>query len=243
MLATFLKGAKGVSAPATGIQYVGGKTTAQAPTGNNSFNVNLTDLTGGLASSPAANDLVIVYYATGSSSDRDLVVSDYTEIVELYANDSIDTNLAVAFKFMGVTPDTQCTLGGTGSTTESAVIAVQVWRGVNQTTPFDVTQTTAVGINSLLCNPPAITPTTSGAIIVSGGAGAHNNQTATTYSSSDLTSFITQGAVSTTGFKPTMGIGYHVWTSGSFDPAQFTFSSTDSTAYSWAAVTLALRPA
>ena len=243
MLATFLKGAKG--APA-GIQYVGGYVQGFAGTSGN-LTITLTSLTGGLASSPAAGDLVIVYFGAGSVQDINLIVSGYTEIVELYSDDTYDTNLAVARKFMGATPDTSFTLTAasgnttpTGTLDNAGAVAVQVWRGVDSVTPFDVTRTTATGTNTVLCNPPAITPTTNGAIIVSGGAGAHNAGLQT-FSSLDLTAFLS--AAGNDVNDATIGLGYHVWTSGSFDPAAFTFSGSDSTSFSWAAVTLALRPA
>jgi hypothetical protein len=240
MLATFLKGAKGAAGPA-GIQYVGGHAEGFAGTTSN-VTIFIDDLLGGLASAPAAGDLVIVYFGTGSSVDRNLVVADYTEIVELYANDIYDANLVVAYKFMGGTPDFSFVLtGGTLNTSDAGAVAVQVWRGVDPATPFDVTQTTATGIDTVRCDPPAITPTTSGAVIVSGGAGAHTRGAPGTYSSSDLTSFIS--AAGNASVDAVVGLGYHVWTSGSFNPAQFTFAQSDSSLHSWAAVTLALRPA
>lgn len=223
------------------IQYVGSYVQGFAG-GTTDRTITLTSLTGGIASAPAAGDLVIVYFGTGSTADRNLVVSGYTEIAELYSNDTYDTNLVAAYKFMGGTPDTSFTLtGGTLSTADAGAVAVQVWRGVNTVTTFDVTSTTATGINSVLCDPPAITPTTPGSIIVSGGAGAHDGENAETYSSSNLTAFVSVGAGDTNAV--TIGLGYNAWTSGAFNPAQFTFSDTDSTEFSWAAVTLALRPA
>lgn len=243
MLATRLMGATAAAAATSPIQYVGGRTAGSIGTTIN-ITISLSGtLTGGLASAPAAGDLVIVYFGTGSNTDRDLVVSGYTEITELYANDSYDTNLVVAYKFMGGTPDTSFTLaGGTLSAADAGAVAVQVWRGVNATTPLDVTSTTATGSNSILCNPPAITPVTGGAIIVSGGAGGNNaSADPTTFSSSDLTAFMSTSRSDT--YDVTIGLGYKVWTSGAFDPAQFTFSGTNSTSLSWAAVTLALRPA
>ncbi len=224
------------------IAYVGGYVDGFAG-GTTDRTITLTSLTGGLASAPAGGDLVIVYFGTGSNTDRNLVVSGYTEVAELYSNDVYDTNLVAAYKFMGGTPDTSVTLtGGTGSTSDGGAVAVQVWRNVNPVTPLDVTSTTATGINSVLCDPPAITPTTTGSIIVSGGAGAHDNdEGAETYSSSDLTAFISDGSGDTNAV--TIGLGYKAWTSGSFNPAQFTFSAGDDTSFSWAAVTLALRPA
>jgi len=245
MLATFLKGAKVVAAPAAGIQYVGGYVDGFAGTTSN-VTVPLTSLTGGLASAPAAGDLVVVYFGTGSTVNRNLVISGYNLIADLFAGSVYDTNLETAYKFMGATPDTSFTLtGGTLSTSDAGAVAVQVWRGVDQTTPFDVTLTASTGTNTVLCDPAAITPVTPGAVIIAGGAGAHNNGVGSsgirTYSSSDLTAFLSTGQNNTN--QVTIGLGYHVWTSGSFNPAQFTFSGTNSTNFSYVSVTLALRPA
>lgn len=222
------------------IEYVGGYVTAFQGTTSNPI-IPLTSLTGGIASAPAAGDLVIVYFGTGSTTDRNLVISGYTEVVELYAGSTFDTNLVVARKFMSATPDTNFVIvGGTGSADDAAAVAVQVWRGVNATTPLDVAATTVTTNNSILCNPPAITPITQNAIIVAGGAGAHNGGDET-YSSSDLTGFQTAGHSDINDVV--IGLGYHNWTLGSFNPAQFTCSQGDSTSYSSAGVTLALRPA
>lgn len=238
MLATFLKGA--TPADAGNIQYVGGRNFSSAGT-TGDITVSLSGtLSGGLGNAPSVGDLVIVYFGTGSTADRDLVVSGYTEVAELFSNDTYDTNLVVAYKIYTLGDFNVTITGGTGSISDAGVGAIQVWRGVDAVTPLDVTLTTATGTNSVLCNPPAITPTSRGAVIVSGGVGAHIDG-AQTYSSSDLTGFITTGRGD--DYDATIGLGYYVWTSGSFNPAQFTFSGTNSVTYSWAAVTLALRPA
>lgn len=226
--------------PTSPIQYVGGY--VQGFSGQTTDRIiTLTSLTGGLASAPAGGDIVIVYFGTGSVVDRNLVVSGYTEIAELYRGDTYDTNLVAAYKFMGSNPDTSFTLtGGTLNIDDAGAIAVQVWRGVDETTPLDVTRTTDTGIDTVLCDPPAITPITSGAIIVAGGAGAHAGGTQT-YSSPDLSGFISVGGNDVVDV--TIGLGYTIWTSGTFDFAPFTFSGTDTVASTWASVTLALRPA
>lgn len=229
------------AAPTGGIRYVGGRTFAFSGRTDDVTISLLGTLTGGLSTSPGSGDVVIVYFSTGSTSDRPLIVSDYTEVEELYANSTFDTNLVVAYRrmtFLG--PYSIVFTGGSRSTADAGTIAVQVWRGVNATTPFDVTHTTATTTTSVLCNPPAITPITSGAVIVTGGAGAHNVG-AETFANSELEDFLTVGSGDTN--DATIGLGYHVWTSGEFDPAQFTFGGTDSTSFSSASVTLALRPA
>lgn len=231
----------GAFTPNTNIQYVGGRLDRLATTANTI--ISLTPLTGGIESAPAAGDFVLVYFGVGSfnNANVDMRVNGYTEIADLFSNDLYDANLAVAYKFMSATPDTSFTLiGGTGDVASGGAVAVQVWRGVNATTPLDVTSQIATGINTVLCNPPAITPITAGAVIVAGGAGAHINGTQT-YSSSDLDGFITIGT--NDARDVTTGVGYKFWSSGAFDPAQFTFSADDSSSNAWAAVTLALRPA
>lgn len=228
-----------------GIQYVGGTTAAITGSTATTTNVSLTGLTGGLASAPAANDLVIVYYGVGSTADRTIGVgtTGYTEVAELYANDTFDTNLSVSYKTMGVTPDTQVTVSATGATADAGAVAVQVWRYIdtNVSTPLDVAVVTATGTNSVLCDPGAITPITPGAMIIAGGAGAHSRGVAT-YSSSDLRNFITIGGPDSTN-DVTVGMGSRAGQANTaFNPAAFTFSGTDNAQFSWAAVTLALTP-
>ncbi len=229
------------AAAPSGIQYVGGRTFAFAGT-TDDVTISLSGtLSGGLATSPSSGDVAIVYFGTGSTLDNELIVSGYTEIVELYANSTFDTNLVVAYRILNLfTVGSVFLTGGSRNTSNAGAVAIQVWRGVDATTPLDVTRTTSTTTSSVLCNPPAITPITSGAIIVAGGAGAHNVG-AETFSSSDLTNFLTVGSGDTN--DATIGLGYKVWTSGAFDPAQFTFGGTDSTTFSSASVTLALRPA
>lgn len=228
-----------------GIQYVGGTTAAITGSTATTTNVSLTGLTGGLASAPVQNDLVIVYYGVGSTTTRSIGVttSGYTEVAELTVADTYDANLSVSYKLMGATPDTQVTVSATGATADAGAVAVQVWRYVdsNLSTPLDVSVVTATAANSVLCNPPAITPVTAGAMIIAGGAGAHARGVAT-YSSSDLRNFITRGGPDSTN-DVTVGMGSRAGQANTaFDPAAFTFSAADSAQYSWAAVTLALTP-
>lgn len=224
------------------LTFVGGNTGtwAGATTGNNT--VSLTALTGGSASAAAAGDLVIAVYATGSTADRTLSITDgttaYTLIgTELYANGtSYDTNLRVAYKRL-TAADTSVTFGPTGNNADAGAAAVYVWRGTDGNTILDVAATTATGTGTGRPTPPAITPTTSGAIIVMAGGGAA--ATGATYTSA-LTSFRTVTSADTNDAM--LGVGYATWTSGTYTPAQWTGGTTNA-ADSWAAVTIALRPA
>lgn len=225
-------------------QFVGGKAVGLAGTGANiNSNVGLTDLTGGLNTAPQEGDLVVVGFTLGSAtgSDSNLVVSSgYTEAAETFANDDNESNLVVAYKFMGSTPDTQVTVnpGSMGHSANAMAVAVHVWRGVDPTTPLDVAAVPVSGTNTSLPNPAAITPVTTGAIIIACGAGSTN---ATAFNApSDLTNFVTVGQADTVNSH--IGMGSVVWAGGSFNPEAWTGGSTFAT-HSWTAITLALRPA
>ena len=239
MLGAYLKVA---TSAASGIEYVGGYSMG-IPGTLTDVTVSLTSLTGGLASAPVEDDLIVVYFGVGSQSNPSLTIYTYTEIEELYVNDTRDANLAVYMKFMGGTPDTSFLIAGTGSSSNAGVVVVHVWRGVDKITPLDVAHTTAIGYNTALCDPPAITPISPGALIVSGGAAALYSDSSYygDYSSPELTGLLSVNQTDSNGVV--LGVGYHYWTSGTFNPSQFTYSGGDTTAFSWAAITLALRPA
>lgn len=219
------------------ITYVGGYTAGYVGT-TSTITVPLTSLTGGIASSPSAGDLVVMYFAISPSTTITLPSPlAFKEVTQLYSNDTLKTKLYVGYKFLGV--ETSIALvNGTWDTTFAGAVAVQVWRNVDAITPFDVSFTPATGLNGALCDPPSITPTTPGSVIIAGGAAAHDKGTAT-FSSSDLSNFLSSGGSDT--YDITVGMGSYNWTSGLFNPAAFTFSATNSSSYSWAAVTLALR--
>jgi hypothetical protein len=224
---------------AAGISLVGSKTASWSGTTSNQT-VSLTDLAGGIGSAPEADDIVILAYAVGSSSGTpalSVVTAGYTSIASLLSDDTIDTTLIVQRKIMGGTPDTSVQVSGTGSGNNAGIVEIFVFRGVNGTTPLDVAAVTATGINTGRPTPPAITPTTSGAWIYS--MGASGNQAAASFTST-LSNFKT--AIQGDTNSITVGAGALEWVSGTYTPAQFGGNSA-SISYSWAAVTLALRPA
>ena len=189
------------------------------------------------------DDVVVVGFLLASNTDRSIGVNTagYTEEAELFANDTYDANLSVSWKRMGSTPDSSVDVSGPGSSTHPARIIARGYRGVDTTTAMDVARTTATGTNGLLVDPPSITPTTSGALIVAWGCGAANAAAlSTAYSSSDLTDF-TSGIVSNS-YDLAYGVGHKSWTSGAFDAAAWTGTETAATD-SRASVVLALRPA
>jgi hypothetical protein len=219
---------------------------AGATTGTTTIALN-TGLTGGTRTAVQEGDLVIAVFGSGSTADRTLSITDgtteYTLVdSELFSADTYDTNLRVAYKFMGPTPDTSTTFGPTGATTDSGAMAVYVFSGVDPTTPFDgVTPVPATGIDTSRVVPPDITPVTAGAFPVFAGAAAHSGGT-DTFTSGDLVGFTTQGGSNDTN-DITIGIG-HIdnWTSGATNAATWGHSQADSTNFSWAALAFVLRP-
>ena len=224
----------------TPISYVGGQASGRA--GSTSTTAVTFAFTGGSASVPAEGDLVVIALSTGSTVDRDLAISGYTEITDtdIYADNTYDTNLALFYKFMGATPDTTVTIPSTGSNADAQRWDIRCFRNVDATTPIDVSAVIATGINSRLANPGSITPTTPGAVVYVVGAGA--GATGGTYTDSNsLTDWRAGNSVDTQDAM--MGAGYYTgWTSGAYDPAAFTGGGTDTTNDSWAAVCVALRP-
>lgn len=220
------------------IEFVGASTATGA---SGSFNVDLTALSGGIASAAAEGDLVIV--ATGfvqtSNLDPGVSTSGFAEIADLYANDTRDANLSVSWKIMTSTPDTSVACNGSGSATNGAAAIAYVLRGIDPATPLDVTATTATSNNSAVFNSPSITPVTSGALVLSIGlgTGAAADTTITA-----PTGYSDQSNVSTDpGNAVIIGVASKAWTSGAEDPAAWT-GVTTSTSDSWAAVTVAVRP-
>lgn len=225
------------------LTYVGGKAAGFAGFTAGTQNISLTDLTGGIASSPSSGDIIVVAYGVSSGADLTLTITDngstaYTYLADLYADDSFDANLRVGYKICA--SDTNLLLGPTANAAHAGAVAIHVWRNVNAT-PIDVTSTTATGIDTSRANPPSITPTTAGAIIIACGCGGGSASMTNGFTTSDLSNFVAALGDDTSA-DIAVGMGSYAWTSGAFDPAVFG-NSTDNVNSSWAAVTLALRPA
>jgi hypothetical protein len=234
------------------IQFVGGKVASKtgATSGNSTLALN-SGLTGGIASSVSSGDMVVAVFAVGSDlgNQTALLMSDGTTDYTLIGSQLKATGytycytiLRLAYKFVGA--DTDTTFGPTQALGDAGAMAVYAFRGVDTEAPLDVSATTVTVGNFIEVNPPAITPVTPGAIILSAGAGSHY-RAAGTYTSPDLTDFQTifQDETDT---DSSFGIGLKEdWVSGSFDPAAWTFSAglDFEDDFTYAAMTIALRPA
>lgn len=233
-------------AATSGISYVGGTTsTGTTSAGTTAPNISLTGLTGGLSSSPAADDLVVVAVAVASFDSNlniAMTTAGYTENQDLYINNAgnYSTNLAVYYKKMGSTPDTSFDLSIPANTNGTYAVAVQVFRGVNTSTPLDTTTTTATNAASVLVNPPSITPVTNPNCLVLIGAGAHNGGV-DTYTASYLTNFLTAGANAT--YDTTVGMGYLRNIIAAYEGAAWTHSQADTSGFSCISVAMILRAA
>jgi len=222
------------------LQYVGG---AEASGNSAAYNVALTSLVGGTGGAVQSGDLVIV--ATGfvqtSNLNPGVGTAGYTEEADLYKSDTRDANFSVNWKYMSGAPDTTVNCLGSGSASNGSVCVVHVWRNADPTNPLDVVPTTAIFGNSAIPNSPPITPITSGAVVISTGLGTG---AAVDTSVTAPTGYANQVDISVDpGNASTVGISSMAWGgAGAEDPAAWT-TWTTTTSDSWAAVTLALRPA
>jgi hypothetical protein len=217
------------------ITFVGGYTLGYEGTTSN-ITVTLTSLTGGTASSPSIGDIVVVYYAIGSLTNVTMpTITDYTNIADLYEDDTNDSNLGVYYKILSAADTSFTIVGGTTDAARAGAVAVHVWRNVGSISAT----TNATDRNGGRPTPPAVTPTVSGSIILAGGgAGTRTNDTRI-FTTATLSNFFTSASEDTV--CAVVGLGSFTWVSGTYTPAQFGGSTTAGNA-SWTAATLILIP-
>jgi len=229
------------------ISYVGGRGAGRAGA-TSTVNVPISSgLTGGSGSTAIANDLCIVTVSVGTAARApacDITApAGFTALtVQRTTATTYDTNVQTCYKILTASDITAgITIPSTGNTADGQAYTVQVFRGVDLTTPMDATATYATGSGvGNQPNPAAITPVTTGAWIVCCGGGAAGTGT-TLYTAAYLTNFLTYNGADTN--DGTVGSGYYTgWTSGAYDPAAFGGGSTNA-ANSWGATTIALKPA
>lgn len=195
------------------IQFVGRKIVPIAGATSGDTTIDLSaGLEGGIGTAVQPGDLVIAAYATGSTANRTLSISDGTTAYDLldserYADDTYDTNLRVAQKAMGATPDASVVFGPTGSASDAGVAMVFVLRGV------DAASVTAFGSTSINTANPTIanvSPDMPATRVLRIGAGA--SATATPYNTpSDLLNFASQVQADTNSVALGVGITGPLW--------------------------------
>jgi len=218
--------------------YVGSVSDGAA--NGNAVTLDLTGL------SLQENDLVLAFIAVGSDDNSNKAEvgtsTGWTEIVDIFTDDTEDVSLAVYYKLMGSTPDTSFDTASAAGT-DSIAATARAYRGVNTTTPLDVTSTTSTTTDTALPNPPSITTVTDKCrVVIAGAAGTRS-------SSSNLAHPNADNAVSLHRDDSTdveLFVGDFVKAAGTFDPDAMTFLSdteSDSNEYASAAATIAVRPA
>jgi hypothetical protein len=225
----------------SGVQtnYVGGKTFARAGSAATPIDISLTDLTGGIASAPAAGDWVIVAIAVGcNTSVSSALDQGYNQIADQFSADTVSTDLWVGYKVMGSTPDTTVTIGPSGSALFAQTVAIQVWRNI-----ADYNAVANTNIDSFLPTPARITTDTDNDVVLVIGAAGHTAAAATysRFSAPYLENFDTISFGDT--FSSIIGMGSIVIPKiDTYDPATFQFlGATDSTDYSTVSITIALK--
>jgi hypothetical protein len=234
---------------AAGIQFVGSNAVRFPGSTGSYTSLSLTSLTGGIGTAAIAGDFAVVIFATGSTQNRTgnmAVVSQNASPVSigslLYSNDQNDTNMGLFYVRMASTPDTALSIGYTNSSLDAGAAAVLVFRGVSTADPLHRLEN-ATGIDTQRPTPPAVTPAIPGSVIVCAGSSGGNLGNSHVFSASYLSGFTTIG--SDDNNDVTVGIGYAMWTGGTFTPAEWAASS-DPVTYigaAWAAKTAVFAPA
>lgn len=231
----------------SGIQYVGGLDVDGSGWTNVPHTISLSgSLTGGIAASPQAGDFCIVSYCAAGTADRSgrsisNAVGEFTPLYSTYVNDINDISITVKYKFLESPIDYDVIAGPISSSGNGVSVSIQVFRGVNTITPFDVTSVSAGTANTALVDPGSITPTTAGSVIGLFAAAARGISISTPFTSSDYDKFIATSYPGT-GRSLATAFGIKFWTSGAFDAAALggpSLNANDSNAY----ITFALRPA
>jgi hypothetical protein len=226
--------------PSAGLQFVGSVLQA---TVSNSTTLSLTSLTGGIASAPQSGDIVIGVRGFKSGTDQaiDCTTAGYTELAELYANSNDDAQMGVYYKVLS-SSETNVTF--TNATATTGFVGAYVWRGVNLSTPLDVTSTT-VATTTAIINSPSITTVTNNSVVVSIGTcvGSLVNPLTALTAPSGMTNFTTIRTGAGTNNDICGGLAsYLQTTAGAYDPPAFGGGSPNAGA-SFCAITIALRPA
>ena len=219
------------------ISYVGSASNSATTT---SFDIDLSTI--GLQQ----NDLVIILLGMVETADYNLAITTagYTEVADLYGNDSKDCNFGVFYKFMGASPDTSVTCNTVSVNGNARVGLAYCFRGVDTSTPLDVTSTTAVGTNTGNPDNPSITPTTAGSVVLALGCGLMVDD-ATIVAPTTPEGFTN---LASKKLPDSLNTGVAVagaslaWTSGAVNPNSWSGFSTD-TGSAWCAVSMALRVA
>jgi len=179
------------------------------------------------------NDVVYVFYGNANATHS---VSGWTQV-------GSTTNQGIYYvslwrKVMASTPDTSAVCSGGGNADHGTAAVGYCLRGVDTSTPEDVTPVITQGTGQVIPDPGAITPTTSGAWVVVFGSNNYSDPAVTVPSGySNGTNKNANDAEDST-----VAVASKSWTSGEENPAAWTGWSSVA-ASDWVAITVAVRPA
>lgn len=232
------------------LTYVGGVQNERAGATSTTTQSLSGTLTGGSNTSPSAGDLVVVLCAVGTDSTgtptSQTISGDnsgaYTALT-FQINDDVtyESCSQVSYKIQGATVDTSITIPSSANARNAQRWIVHVFRGVDSTTPMDVTATYATGSATGRPNPALIAPSTAGAWIAAFYASAAATGAAYTAPTDFATNWL-GGTTADTADVMTGGGYYTGWTSGNYDPAAISAGGTTNATNSWTATTIAIRP-
>src|SRR5512139_1560007 len=144
------------------ITYVGGKGNGTAGQGGGSIDLT-TGLSGGSNTGVSVGDLIIVTVSVGTAGRQPTIaISTPADYVPLTAQrttaTTYDTNVQTCYKF-ATAGDTSVTIPASGNNADGIAYTIQVFRGVDATTPMDATATYATGSGTNnLPDPASISP-------------------------------------------------------------------------------------
>jgi hypothetical protein len=229
------------------LRYVGGNSAVGTGA---TYTVSLTGLSGGLSSTAAANDIVVVIFGYGANANitptLTVQTTGYTYVdVTQRANDTRDAVGRMAYKVMGSTPDTSVVTDGPNNAAYGGGAAVQVWRYVDTSSPTTGTGSGTSGLNANHGDPPAVTPAVNNAVIVCGMTGSTATTAADTKTGpTNYTTYEVKTRGDGTGSDCYISINARILSGGSGasqDPGAYS-GGTTSTSDGWTAFTVGLAP-
>jgi hypothetical protein len=179
-------------------------------------------------------DLVVI--AQSADSNLNTLGLDRTQGYTIaYAPNDTSPGRLLAYKVMGATPDTSVNFND-GSAYHT--YSITAWRGVDTSTPLDVSMPTEATGASANPDSPQVTPVTANALVLSVAHMDDDDTTVTTAPAGySWTSQSNTGQASSTA-GATVALAAKVWSSGAENPGQWTMGTSDA----WAANTIAFRP-
>jgi hypothetical protein len=204
---------------------------------------DFASLVGGLASAPEIGDYIMVCCGWSRAGTTTTWLSTIpvglSSIVSRIASDTIDSSIHLYGGFYEAGTATGGVVASPGNASAN-MVAIYVFRGVDPTTPLDVTPTSVIRTNGCDITMPSITPVTAGAKIVCFAASASQSGANTYIDPAGFVDIHKKGQNGSTEDGSIIEATYNDWTSGPFAPGIFDFSGGDSFS-SACGITVALR--